>query len=84
MLITIQQKPTDPPYPIMGGDTPFAKEFNKRSKVLWERGLNVENMHQLVSEMINEILVDDYNRRHASRKRASKKKFPQSLYPYQK
>lgn len=72
MKITIKQKPEDPPYPIMAGDTAAAKEFNRRQKTIWQTG-NVEepNFEQVVTVLL-EILIDDYNKRHASRKRRKK------------
>lgn len=72
MRITHIEKATDPGYPIMHGDTPLAKEFNKREKKLWEdpvAGKILDFNYEQVTTVILEILADDYNKRHASRKR---------------
>ncbi len=73
MRITFQQLATDPPYPIMHGEGPLAKEFNKRQKDLWAAGKTDVVDFNFVTTMILEILLDDYDKRHASRKRKSKK-----------
>jgi len=68
MLITTQQKTSDPVYPIMQGNTPLATEFNKRSKELWEGG-NLDRLENMDIQMILiEIFADEYNKRHAPRK----------------
>lgn len=69
MKITYQKEITDPPYPIMLGDTPLAKEFNKRQKTIWQSGVTQPIDYQQVSTVMLEILIDDYNKRHAARKR---------------
>lgn len=69
MRITHKLKHEDPAYPIMHGDTPMAKEFNKRQEKLWSDGKFETFDFEQVSTMILEILCDDYNGRHASRKR---------------
>lgn len=69
MKITHQKEVTDPAYPIMHGDSPLAKEFNKRQKDIWAAGNVLQIDYQQVSTVMLEILVDDYNKRHAARKR---------------
>lgn len=72
MRITHAALATDPPYPIMAGDTPLAKDFNKRQKDIWASGKVEKVDYEQVSTVILEILVNDYNKRHASRKRKVK------------
>jgi len=69
MKITWKNKPTDPVYPIMEGKTPMAKEFNKRQKLLWGKG-NIEhfNFEQIVTTVLLEILIEDYNKKYLSKK----------------
>ena len=69
MKITYQAKVTDPTYPIMHGDTPIAKEFNKREKQILKDGKVTAFDYEQVTTVLLEILCDDYNKRHASRKR---------------
>jgi len=69
MKITFQQKPEDVPYPIMHGDTPLAKEFNIQQKKIWAAGKVERIDFEQVSTVILAILVEDFNKRHASRKR---------------
>ena len=70
MNITHKNKPTDPVYPIMEGKTPMAKEFNKRQKLLWGKG-NISNFNfeQIVTTVLLEILIEDYDERHMSQKK---------------
>lgn len=72
MRITHQSLATDPAYPIMVGDTPLAKEFNKQQEKIWAAGKVNKIDYEQVSTVILEILVNDYNKRHASRKRKPK------------
>lgn len=69
MKITYQKDVNDPPYPIMHGETPLALEFNKRQKSIWAAGNVASIDYQQVSTVMLEILIDDYNKRHAARKR---------------
>lgn len=69
MKITFQQNPEDPPYPIMHGETPLSKEFNKRQKDIWAAGKIEKVDYEQVMTVVLAILTDDYNKRHASRKR---------------
>lgn len=69
MLITYKKEVTDPAHPIMHGDTPFSREFNKRQKkILTDGKIDSFNFEQIIIVLL-EILVDDYNKRHVSRKR---------------
>jgi hypothetical protein len=73
MKITIQEKPTDPVYPKMHGDSPTAKEFNKRCKTLWAKGdVKSFDFNHLVTTILLEILIEDYDRRHAPRNKTKK------------
>lgn len=72
MRITHQLKASDPPYPIMEGNTPFAKEFNRIQKDIWGAGNVTAIDYQQVSTVMIEILVGDYNKRHAARKKKPK------------
>ena len=69
MKITYKQKPEDPPYPVMEGSSPIAKEFNSRQKKFWQDGVTKEVDSEFISVVLLEILAEDYNRRHASRKK---------------
>jgi hypothetical protein len=72
MLITFKAKADDPVYPIMHGATPTAKEFNKRSAALWKGGTFNDVSFQSMVTILLEIFVDDYDKRHASRKKLKK------------
>lgn len=70
MKITYKKNVNDPPYPIMTGNTPSAEEFNKRSEALWKMGIMEEKVdNELITMILIEILIDDYDKRHAPRKR---------------
>lgn len=69
MKITYKKNVNDPPYPIMTGNTPSAKEFNKRSEALWKMGIIEKVDNELITMILIEILIDDYDKRHAPRKR---------------
>ena len=72
MTITYKKRVEDPPYPIMEGKKPLAIEFNKRQKDLWAKG-NVEKVdYEYITTVLLEILVEDYDRRHAPRKNKKK------------
>ena len=73
MRITYKEKVIDPVYPIMGGDTPIAKEFNRRQKSLWKEGKFQRFDFEQVSTILLEIFAEDYNKRHASRKKTTAK-----------
>lgn len=68
MIITFQEKPEDPPSPLMAGKTAMAKEFNKRMKEMWAKGNLKKVDYELISTVLIEILADDYNKRHGSKK----------------
>ena len=72
MKITHKQDPADPVYPIMHGNTPFAKEFNKRQAILWKDGHFAKFDFEHVTTVLLEILIDDYDKRHAPRKKRTK------------
>jgi len=74
MRITYKNKPTDPMHPIMVGNSPMAKEFNKRQAKLLKKGVIDAIDFQQIVEVLFEILCDDYDRRHASRSRKPKEK----------
>lgn len=64
MKITFQEKAGDPPHPIMQGDSPIAKEFNKRQKELWSAGkFNIYDYEQVTTVLL-EIFSDEYNKTH--------------------
>lgn len=72
MKITWKQKVEDPPYPIMHGKTPLVKEFNKRQAELWKDGKFTAFDYEQVTTVLLEILGEDYDKRHATRKRNHK------------
>jgi hypothetical protein len=75
MMITHQQKVDDPLYPIMQGETPLAKEFNRRSKEIWENGTVKDINFEHITTLLLEIFGDEFNKRHAPRgERKAKKK----------
>ena len=65
MKITFQEKPEDPVYPIMHGRTPISKEFNKRQKKLWKAGHFEKFNFELVTTVLLEILIEDYDKRYS-------------------
>lgn len=71
MKITIQEQPTDPVYPFMHGKGAVAKEFNKRQEKLWREGRLVAKADfvQSVTTVLLEILIEDYDERHKTKKR---------------
>jgi hypothetical protein len=69
MKITYKKDVNDPPYPIMVGNTPSAKEFNKRSEALWKAGILETVNNDVIVTILIEMLIEDYNKRHASRKK---------------
>jgi hypothetical protein len=69
MKISYQEQIEDPLYPICKDETPFAKEFNKRSKEMWVDGVTPNPDFELLHTMAVEILVDDYNKRNAKKKK---------------
>lgn len=72
MKITFKDKITDPVHPIMHGNTPIAKEFNKRMAVLWVDGRFQKFDFELVTTILLEILIDDYDKRNSPPKRVKK------------
>jgi hypothetical protein len=64
MRITFKELVTDPVYPIMHGNTPAAKEFNKRQKALWKQGKEMADFKGITTVLL-EILIDDYNERNS-------------------
>lgn len=56
-------------YPIMHGKKPFAKEFNKRQEALFKEGRMKDPTFESISTVLLEILIDDYDKRHAPRKK---------------
>jgi len=69
MRITQKEKVTDPAYPFMHGNSPIAKEFNRRQEKLWKDGKFEKFDFEQVTTVLLEIFADDYDRRHASRKK---------------
>ena len=63
MKITLKAKKDDPEYAIMQGDTPMSKEFNKRSKELFEEVEFFNFTFETSTTLLLEILCDDYNER---------------------
>ena len=66
--------PSDPPWLLMVGDSPMAKEFTKREEDIFKSGRIIElNTAEKISNhtslIIESILTDDYNRRHSERKK---------------
>lgn len=72
MKITYKMSPSDPPYPIMIGDSPLSKEFNKRQKDIWAAGKIAIVDYEQVMTVVVDILSDDYNERHGTRKKKTK------------
>ena len=72
MRITLKEFPEDPEYPMMHGKTPLSREFNKRQNQLWVEGRFRDFPFEQTFTVISEILVDDYNKRHATKKKAKK------------
>lgn len=72
MKITYKANTTDPVYPIMHGDTPTAKEFNKRQADLWSNGNLKEINFEQVATVLLEMFAEDYDKRHAPRKKLKK------------
>jgi hypothetical protein len=56
----------------MHGTSPTAKEFNKRQAVLWSSGNFVKFDFEQVVTVLLEMFADDYDKRHASRKKTKK------------
>ena len=69
MRITYKEKSTDPVYPIMHGNTPTAKEFNKRQAKLWADGNFVKFDFEQIATILLEMFSEDYDKRHAPRKK---------------
>lgn len=63
MKITLKAKKNDPNYAIMHGDSPLSKEFNKRSKKMFEEVEFFNFTFESMTTMLLEILCDDYNER---------------------
>jgi len=63
MKITIKENDLAPDYPLMAGDSPLSKEFNKREQALWVAGVTNFD-HQQITTVLMEIFADDYNERH--------------------
>ena len=72
MLITFKKNIEDPPYPIMHGNTPTAKEFNRRQIALYKTGNFQRFDFEQVVTILLEMFSDDYDKRHASRKKIKK------------
>jgi sporulation protein YlmC with PRC-barrel domain len=67
MKITFKQNEKDINHPVMHGDTPLAKEFNKRQKEMFKAGrISIVNFEQITTVLLD-ILVDDYNTRNAKK-----------------
>jgi hypothetical protein len=58
----------------MSGSKPLSKEFNKRMRILWEAGGVSDVNFEQVSTVLLEIFADEYNKRHAPRKKKSEEK----------
>lgn len=72
MKITYKIQSTDPAYPIMHGDSPTAKEFNKRQKALWSQSKFEKFDFEQIATILLEMFADDYDKRHAPRKKNKK------------
>lgn len=72
MKITYKSQPTDPVHPIMHGNSPSAKEFNKRQAKLWAEGKVDKVDFEQITTVLLEMMLDDYDRRHAPRKKVKK------------
>lgn len=72
MKITYKAELTDPVHPIMHGKTPLAKEFNRRQAELWSAGKVEKVDFEQITTVLMEIFAEDYNRRHAPRKKVKK------------
>jgi len=69
MLITFKKDPKDPSYPVMAGKTPLSVEFNKRQAKLWSEGRLQKVDFEQVTTVLLEILAEDYNVRHKTKKK---------------
>jgi len=69
MIITHRENPEDPACPIMHGSKPFSKEFNRRQAALLKEGRQKDVNFENITTVILEILIDDYDKRHAPRKK---------------
>ena len=72
MKITYKANTTDPVYPIMHGASPTAKEFNKRQAELWSSGNFAKYDFEQIATILLEMFADDYDKRHAPRKKTKK------------
>lgn len=73
MKITHKANPEDPVHPIMHGDSPIAKEFNRRQEEMWKKGAFGKFDFEQVVTVLLEIFAEDYNKKHAPKKIKNKK-----------
>lgn len=73
MRVTFKEKPEDPTHPVMHGATPTAKEFNRRQAAIWATGNFDKFDFEQVTTILLEMFAEDYDKRHAPRKKTKKK-----------
>lgn len=69
MRISFKEQVTDPVHPIMHGASPTAKEFNRRQAALWKTGNFTKFDFEQVTTVLLEMFAEDYDKRHATRKK---------------
>ena len=69
MKISYARQPDDPSYPFMEGESPFATEFNRRQEALFLKGSIQKVDFEQIATVLLEILVEDYNIRHTTKKK---------------
>jgi hypothetical protein len=74
MKITFKAQASDPVHPIMHGTSPTAKEFNKRQEKIWGTGKVDKIDFEQICTVLLEIFAEDYDRRHAPRKKKNIKR----------
>lgn len=74
MKITYKNDAADPVHPIMHGETPLAKEFNKRQAALWSNGKFDKFDFEQVATILLEIFGDEYNKLNTKAKKPRIKK----------
>lgn len=72
MKITFKEKKEDPAYPILHGESPLAKEFNKRQADLNANAKVHKYDFEQVATVLLEIFAEDYNKRHIIRNKIKK------------
>lgn len=75
MKVDYRVLPTDPDYPLMRGNTPFAREFNRRMKALrMDNKFDPDRIFEQTTVIIMEILVEEYDRKNGKKRTIPAKK----------